>query len=292
MTVSRIGAATSAILALVACRPTPNMPAEGGGTGGGGETSRETTSSGFATGSGEESSTTEVAECSEVFEGVAELSGVTDTSAFENVQRIEGSLRIRGWAGDSLEGLFPCLEEVTSGSLLVADTANLASLRGLEALRVVEGGVAFYRNAKLTSLEGLEGLEETGSMTVASNPVLADIDLPALRQLGHLDLGLCAFDSKTAQSGTNGLVSLGGFLSLESLGGVGVSGQADLVALPLLYRLVEKDAALGTLSIQHNPSLPVEEVDGLREFVDEPGFQSCNNLGESEENRCSCNPSG
>ncbi|MGH1346907.1 MAG: hypothetical protein ACRBN8_35390 [Nannocystales bacterium] len=222
---------------------------------------------------------------------MAEVNGATDTSVFENVQRIEGSLRIRGWGGDSLEGLFPCLEEISSGSLLVADTSALATLRGLEALRVVEGGVAFYRNAKLTSLEGLEGLEETASMTAASNPVLVDIDLPALRQLAKLDIGLCAFDSNTALSGTNGLVSLGGFLSLESLGGVGVSGQTELVALPLLYRLVEDGAVLGTLNVQHNPGLPVEEAEGLREFVDEQGFQSCGNLGESEENQCSCNPS-
>lgn len=152
---------------------------------------------------------------------------------------------------------------------------------------MAEYGIGIARNASLTSLEGLSSVEGVG-LSVRSNPVLAKIDLPAAVELHWIEIGGCAFEPDTALESTNGITTLDGFESLESFGHIVVSGQAELESLPAIRRLLDAGAQGGEVIIQHNPNLPIEEVDDLRSRSWERSFYSCGNLGEGEDASCFC----
>ena len=273
--------------ALSACGPgAPAEPPESVGSGTGGKVA-ESSSSGSSSTGGEGSSSTAAEPCGEVVEGDVTVSAPADAEALANVREIEGVLRISGWERESFIGHFPCLERV--GNLRILDSSSLLTLSGLERLRMVEYGISIARNASLTSLDGLSSVEGVGGLFVASNPALARIDLPAAVELHWIEIGGCAFDPDTALESTNGITTLDGFESLESVGRVVVSGQAELESLPAIRRLLDAGAQGGEVIIQHNPNLPIEEVDDLRSRSWEQwSFYSCGNLGEGEDARCFC----
>lgn len=128
-----------------------------------------------------------------------------------------------------------------------------------DALRTVDGEVAFRYNAALTNLDGLAGVERMDGLTVAfcrALPTLAD-----LRGLTELTLGMDAQSS--------GLIGLD-LPALQRIGALSVRGNESLVGLDL-----DALAEVGDAGFFDNPALPQCEIEALLDRVAISGAVAC-----------------
>ena len=270
------------------CGPEVRPSEEGvSGTGGpSGSEGGESVSSGAAS-----SSSTGVEACSVVMAEWVEVSDPASAEAYENVRSFEGGLRISEWPNETLGDSFPCIEEVGYLGLEVYDSDSLRSLEGMENLRSVVGaGIIIGGNSKLRTLRGLDGVEDVVYLEVFRNEELLDISLPAIQHLPRLTLGACIIEGTDALEFSNGLEDVGGFDSLQTIGRIIVSGQANLRSISAIQRIVEEGNArlIGPVTFQHNPMLPIGALDDIQASVSEAFFESCQNLNEDPESTCFC----
>jgi len=241
---------------------------------------------------GGSSPSTGVEACSVVMTDFVEVSDPASAAAYVNVRRFEGGLAIRDWPDETLGDSFPCLEEIGYLGLGIYDSDSLRSLEGLETLRSIDGaGIHIGGNSRLRTLRGLDGLEETRFLDVFRNGELLEVGLPAIQDLPRMTLGACLVEGQDALEFSNGLEDIGGFESLQTLGELVVSGQANLRSISSIQRITDngKGRVVGPVTFQHNPMLPMEELAGVQAGLSEgSSFFSCGNLNEDATNACFC----
>jgi hypothetical protein len=144
-------------------------------------------------------------------------------SDYAGCTSVTGSLVVAMTTNADL-GEVSCLEHV-GGNVLVWNSPGLATLHGLESLRVVEGSLAIGRFGALSAAnESLHSVAELAALEVVGKDLILDfvLPLPNLDGFGALTAvgGNVAFHSSARQP-MPGLVpkTLGGFGALATIGG-------------------------------------------------------------------------
>ncbi|HET9959871.1 MAG TPA: hypothetical protein VFQ61_35510 [Polyangiaceae bacterium] len=154
--------------------------------------------------------------------------------------RVVGTLELTGSVRD-LEPLH-CLERVED--LVIHDAPQLLSLRGLEQLTEIDGGLELLNLPVLENLIGLPVLQQVGSIELQHNPRLVDLTgLLALNE--YSEMNVLIRDNA-------------GLTSLVGLHGVGSLNDLHLESNPLLMDL----RGLDQLVAVHN--LTLADLQGLR----------------------------
>ncbi len=137
--------------------------------------------------------------------------------------------------------------EVTGG-VHIANNPALASLTGLERIRIIGGNLVVRDNGSLLSLDGLAGLEEVEYIEVSGNGI-EHIDLRGLRKIrGDVDI-IRNFDLETIRLGTN---SVGEAL----LGGINIQQNRAVEAIEISvsngkpHLRITDETALTRLNVQ------------------------------------------
>lgn len=100
-----------------------------------------------------------------------------DLEAFATCTAIEGSVQVQGPDIHSLAALRH-VEEI-EGSLLIGQHTALASLEGLESLRILDGSLVLQNNAALIDTSALSRLVLARSLTAFGSPLLTHIETTA-----------------------------------------------------------------------------------------------------------------
>ncbi len=163
--------------------------------------------------------------------------GAVDLSDLRCVTSVDGALYIMG--GLQFGGY-------TAG-------LDLTSLSGLESLTRTSGLMVISGHPALTTLAGLDHLEEVDTLSIGGNPALADLSgLGSLQRAESLWL-----------RGGNGFTDLSGLEPLTELSGDLEVASSTLQALSGLENLTTVG---GTVSIQNSDQLTtLSGLDGLRE---------------------------
>jgi hypothetical protein len=244
-------------------------------------------------GTSELDSTTGWPECPEVHEGDLMINDDTDLDALALVGHVTGSVRVIDYSGADLQFL-ACLHAV-DGEMWISQAPNLQNLTGLDSLQHL-GALVLRENPALASVAGLGEVHTLGSLTIRGNASLASIDLPQVKEVIDLHIGGCTFIFDEEDQLDNPLLAdLDGLTGLESLHSLHVGSQSAIVSLARVREIATAggfDAAYYT-SINNNPNLPYDEVELLRELMNQdPDIYSCGNLGEPDSNQCYCDNPG
>lgn len=239
--------------------------------------------------------------CVDVIDGDLEIDDRTQPDALEalrTVRLVTGKLFVNNTQGLQDLSFLECLEEVGS-SLVIGANESLETLHGLEQLERagfidVSSGPWFLiiDNPLLGSLEGLDGLRFVSALSIYDNPSLTALELPSLQGAGTLSIGGCRQDAEdvpAAGEGNNAsLVEINGLESLANVNFLTIAGQESLASIAHLQLLAEGGTDFGTVWIQYNPNLPVEDIEAFftaagKTISDE---RVCGNLGGAPE--CTC----
>jgi len=139
---------------------------------------------------------------------------------------------------------------VLLGGLHYSDQSG-ADLGPIARLRAVHGTLSLFRNERLTSMHGLEGLESVGDLIIHHHPVLADLGaLARLREVpGELYLAL-----------NGALAGLDGLEQLRSVGSLEISTNSRLSSLAGLAGL---ERVTGDVTIRDNPKLSQQAAEAF-----------------------------
>ena len=162
-----------------------------------------------------------------------------DVSRIANCRSVDGDVVIEGSSLANLHGL-EGIQRI-SGSLVIAGNANLTSLDGLDSLNDV-GFVVIADNATLNSVSSLRNLSHAKGTTIVASPALTSLHgLESLRSLEGLVL-----------TNTN-LKSIEGLSNLEQVGDLILADNPRLESLASLTRL----QTVENLDIEHNQRLSI-----------------------------------
>lgn len=218
-----------------------------------------------------------------IYVGDVELRSDADVALLEGYEVIQGSVGLLEGVSD-LSKLY-ALEEIT-GSLRIEDTTTLASLAGLENVRII-GVDLGIRGSSFTSLDGLDSLESVEGLTVEDTEFLQD--LSALQRVPGLSRNLVITNSNLASlDGLQGLTEVRGYLNIQAASSLGsLSGLENVayvgktlfvVQSPLLESLdglgglttVNESISIADLPLLTRVSLPVESVTDSVQIVRNP----------------------
>jgi hypothetical protein len=141
---------------------------------------------------------TQIFEVSSQFDTLRDLSGLTrltrvghfsidQTRGLRSLDGVPALRTVQETIGLSATKGLSSIEALRSvddfeGDLVLIDNEDLASLAGLEKVRVLKA-MTLLRNAKLSSLDGLSGLVEVkGDVDISSNPSLPEADVTRFLQ--------------------------------------------------------------------------------------------------------------
>lgn len=230
-------------------------------------------------------------DCPDVHEGDLSINDETDLGALATTGRVTGGIDVAGYSGPDLQ-FFSCLHAV-EGTVLIRNNPNLTSLSGLENLEEFDGLLWVLRNPSMTSLEGLGEVTSLSGLAITGNDSLLAIDLNQLEELGSLHIGNCPFGPGEGELADNpNIENLDGLSGLQSVYEVVIGSQSSLVSLGRLHEIAAAGGFSGSLStFNYNSSLPYEEIEILEQLS---GYDlySCGNLGEPERNWCYCDNPG
>jgi hypothetical protein len=223
-------------------------------------------------------------DCPDIHEGTLTIDGTTDVDALRLTGRVTGNLVVKEFEGQDLEFL-ACLHVVDWG-VAIRDNPNLTSFLGLGSLNHIGGGVWIDGNPILTTTADLGPVAKLGVLDVGGNGSLTALDLPHLEAVDSLLVGECRFSFQPSYDNPM-LQTLDGLSGLTSLGEVIIGSQSSLVSIARLHEIAAAGGMHGDASFNHNPSLPIEDVELLVQLSNRFVLH-CGNLGESETNACSC----
>src|SRR5687767_8934978 len=170
-----------------------------------------------------------------------------------NCTIIEGQLFINGADITNLDSLIGLVEV---GSLNVNST-NIQDFEGLNSLKKIHGGAAISFNPLLTSMSGLDNLEEAESFFISNNTALSSlVGLNKVRKLTD-QLWISSNPSLLSLYGLNGLDSVRGQVNIEE--------NVSLQNLTGLDNLI----SAGEVRIQQNTTL--FSLEGLGNLSSVPG---------------------
>lgn len=259
---------------VAACGPTSTST---GGSSGGGD------SSSTATGSLSAENTGAPFDCpgARWHEGNLSIDDSTDLEALRDVGGVTGWLEV--WETSTLVDLefLSCLQEVgaqeASASVTIGRNSALRSLHGLEQLATIGlegadsargGRIHIKDNPVLEQAEQLSSLQELGWLTLWKNPLLAQVEFPALRRVGLLDLGglggrfnTCAVPG--ASTDEMGLESVGHYPVLEFVEDLSIRHQTGIDSLAPFIEAAERGVTFEHAEFYENPALSDAEIEAF-----------------------------
>ncbi|GAB4570092.1 MAG: hypothetical protein Tsb0020_24650 [Haliangiales bacterium] len=213
----------------------------------------------------------------EVFSGTFTVNAATNFAVLAGVGRIDGTLVVRNFPNEALDGL-NCLSDIT-GNLILEQNTALTSSTLLANLRRVGGDVIIRNNAGLTDLGVVASLSQVGGLVlITGNSALTSLD--GLEQLTSVGRDLRVED----HAALTDISALAGVTQLRDLRVINNDVLNDLTGLENIERLtgnlrIEDNDALvvldalaagagtgltdvdGSITIANNPSL--DQIDGL-----------------------------
>lgn len=128
------------------------------------------------------------------------------------------------WEGNYLIDDLEDIEDLSGytdieGTLLIR---NVSSLKGLECLRYVGGGLSIWAAPGLENLEGLDNLETVGSLGITTDHVDSLTSLKGLENLKYIkgNLSIISIDGLRNLEGLDNLRTIGQSLTFEEANGL------------------------------------------------------------------------
>jgi hypothetical protein len=273
---SEILAWSLAALVVAACGPR-TRPGEDGGEG----TGDNDTAAGTESLSAEDTGTPFECPGARWYEGSLTVDDSTDVDSLRDIGGVTGWLAIADTTSLVDLEFLSCLEEVgaqqVSLSMSITNNTALQSLHGLERLRTVgsygeglaaDGTIYITDNPVLASVAELAALEEIGRFAVWGDPSLGEVELPAIRRIGMLDLGgslgaLGLTCLEPERPSTMSLTSVGHYPLLESVDDLSIYNQPDLASLAPVTEAAQEGVVFGSAEFVENHSLPDSEIEAF-----------------------------